>query len=155
MAVQTLDQCDRTKPRFHAFLKAAESRTECQRNHLRDLLVRPVQRLPSVILLLKALQKKTDRSNPDNSYLVKAMRALETALAIANESRRQTDSYAKIFKLSSEIERCPADILSSARTLKAELHVLSLGGEDEWIKTRDRRMAIFLFNDLMEIVKVS
>uniref|UniRef100_A0A914RJC8 DH domain-containing protein n=1 Tax=Parascaris equorum TaxID=6256 RepID=A0A914RJC8_PAREQ len=33
--------------------KAAESRAECQRNNLRDLLVRPVQRLPSVLLLLK------------------------------------------------------------------------------------------------------
>lgn len=47
-----------------------------------------------------------------------------------------------------------ADILSSARILKAELHVLSLGGEDEWEKTRGKRMAIFLFNDLIEVVKV-
>lgn len=46
------------------------------------------------------------------------------------------------------------EILSSARTLTSELHVLSLGGEDEWAKTRGRNMAIFLFNDLIEIAKV-
>ncbi|MCP9262915.1 Protein ECT2 [Dirofilaria immitis] len=153
-AIQTLNECDQTKPKFHAFLKAAESRIECQRNSLPDLLVRPVQRLHSVVLLLKAILEKTDRKNPDNAYLVKAKRAVEAALTEANESRRQTDSYAMIFKLSSEIERCPADILSSARTLKTELHVLSLGGEDEWVKTRSKHMAIFLFNDLIEIVKV-
>ncbi|KHN74297.1 Protein ECT2 [Toxocara canis] len=106
-AVQTLDLCDRAKPKFHAFLKAAESRAECQRNNLRDLLVRPVQRLPSVLLLLKAIQKKTDRSNPDNSCLTKAMKALEDVLVTANESRRQTESYAEIFRISSEIDHCP------------------------------------------------
>ncbi|VBB27177.1 unnamed protein product [Acanthocheilonema viteae] len=153
-AIQTLNECDQTKPKFHAFLKAAESRLECQRNSLPDLLVRPVQRLHSVVLLLKAILEKTDRKNPDNAYLIKAKRAVEAALTEANESRRQTDSYAMIFKLSSEIDRCPADILSSARTLKTELHVLSLGGEDEWARTRNKRMAIFLFNDLIEIVKV-
>ncbi|EJD76560.1 RhoGEF domain-containing protein [Loa loa] len=153
-AIQTLNECDQTKPKFHAFLKAAESRLECQRNSLPDLLVRPVQRLHSVVLLLKAILEKTDRKNPDHAYLIKAKRAVEAALTEANESRRQTDSYAMIFKLSSEIERCPADILSSARTLKTELHVLSLGGEDEWARTRNKRMAIFLFNDLIEIVKV-
>ncbi|VDN07628.1 unnamed protein product [Thelazia callipaeda] len=153
-AIQTLNECDANKPKFHAFLKAAESRVECERNSLTDLLIRPVQRLHSVVLLIKAILGRTDRKNPDHAYLTKAKRAIEAALTEANESRRQTESYAMIFKLSSEIDRCPADILSSARTLKSELHVLSLGGEDEWAKTRDKRMVIFLFNDLIEVVKV-
>lgn len=45
-------------------------------------------------------------------------------------------------------------MLSSARTLMSEFHVLSLGGEEEWAKTRGKLMTIFLFNDLIEIVKV-
>uniref|UniRef100_A0A0N5AKV9 Protein ECT2 n=1 Tax=Syphacia muris TaxID=451379 RepID=A0A0N5AKV9_9BILA len=153
-AVQTLDYCDKTKPKFHAFLKAIESRSECQRNQLNDLLVRPVQRLPSVVLLLKAVLKKTERSNPDAPYLTKAMKALENVLASANESRRQTESYTVIFRISREIDRCPAEMLSSNRTFMSELHVISLGGEEEWEKTRGKPMTIFLFNDLIEIVKV-
>ncbi|VDM47663.1 unnamed protein product [Toxocara canis] len=154
-----LDYAECLRPVYKAFINsydtaAAESRAECQRNNLRDLLVRPVQRLPSVLLLLKAIQKKTDRSNPDNSCLTKAMKALEDVLVTANESRRQTESYAEIFRISSEIDHCPPDILSSARTLNSELHVLSLGGEDDWARTRGKSMAIFLFNDLIEIAKV-
>lgn len=47
-----LVKCDKTKPRFHAFLKLRQSRQECGRQSLQDLLIRPVQRLPSVNLLL-------------------------------------------------------------------------------------------------------
>lgn len=49
---EMLIQCDATKPRFHAFLKACQTRTECGRQTLQDLLIRPVQRLPSISLLL-------------------------------------------------------------------------------------------------------
>lgn len=47
-----LIKCDRMKPRFHAFLKVCQSKPECGRQSLQDLLIRPVQRLPSVNLLL-------------------------------------------------------------------------------------------------------
>uniref|UniRef100_A0A1I8EXQ4 Uncharacterized protein n=1 Tax=Wuchereria bancrofti TaxID=6293 RepID=A0A1I8EXQ4_WUCBA len=108
---------------------------------------------------LAAILEKTDRKNPDNTYLIKAKRAMEAALTCVqlylkklrnfvcfrlkfcfcgetSESRRQTDSYAMIFKLSSEVERCPASLLR---------------GKDEWVKIRNKRMPIFLFNDLIEI----
>ncbi|KAG1702356.1 Protein ECT2 [Nymphon striatum] len=48
----SLNHCDSTKPRFHAFLKLWQSKKECGRQSLRELFIRPVQRLPSVILLL-------------------------------------------------------------------------------------------------------
>jgi len=43
------------KPRFHAFLKVCQSKPECGRQSLQDLLIRPVQRLPSINLLLNGL----------------------------------------------------------------------------------------------------
>lgn len=49
---EMLQHCDATKPRFHAFLKACQTRPECGRQTLQDLLIRPVQRLPSISLLL-------------------------------------------------------------------------------------------------------
>lgn len=49
---EMLLQCDATKPRFHAFLKACQTKPECGRQALQDLLIRPVQRLPSITLLL-------------------------------------------------------------------------------------------------------
>ena len=47
-----ITKCDTNKPRFHAFLKIAQSKPECCRQHLTELLIRPVQRLPSTLLLL-------------------------------------------------------------------------------------------------------
>jgi protein ECT2 len=38
--------------RFHAFLKVCQTKPECGRQSLQELLIRPVQRLPSIILLL-------------------------------------------------------------------------------------------------------
>lgn len=42
--------CER--PRFHAFLKIAQNKPECGRQSLQELLIRPVQRLPSMSLLI-------------------------------------------------------------------------------------------------------
>lgn len=49
---EVLSQCDQNKPRFHAFLKACQTKPECGRQSLQDLMIRPVQRLGSVSLLL-------------------------------------------------------------------------------------------------------
>lgn len=49
---ETLQNLDATRPRFHAFLKISQSKPECGRQTLQDLLIRPVQRLPSMTLLL-------------------------------------------------------------------------------------------------------
>lgn len=49
---EMLDKCDQTKPRFHAFLKICQSKPECGRQSLKELLIKPVQRLPSISLLL-------------------------------------------------------------------------------------------------------
>lgn len=49
---EALVQCDTQNPRFHAFLKINQSKPECGRQSLQDLMIRPVQRLPSISLLL-------------------------------------------------------------------------------------------------------
>lgn len=49
---ETLLQCDASNPRFHAFLKINQAKPECGRQTLQDLMIRPVQRLPSISLLL-------------------------------------------------------------------------------------------------------
>jgi protein ECT2 len=47
--------CDKIKPRFHAFLKITQSKPECGRQTLVELFIRPVQRLPSTLLLLDGM----------------------------------------------------------------------------------------------------
>ncbi|OBS57634.1 hypothetical protein A6R68_11237, partial [Neotoma lepida] len=52
MSKETIIKCEKQKPRFHAFLKINQAKPECGRQSLVELLIRPVQRLPSVALLL-------------------------------------------------------------------------------------------------------
>lgn len=54
------DKYDRENSKFHTFCKAKESNPEFHRLKLTDLMVKPVQRLPSVVLLLKEMAKKSD-----------------------------------------------------------------------------------------------
>lgn len=54
---EMLDLCDQKKPRFHAFLKLGLSKPECGRQSLKELLIKPVQRLPSILLLLNGNSK--------------------------------------------------------------------------------------------------
>jgi hypothetical protein len=49
---EVLTKCDQNKPRFHAFLKACQTKPECGRQSLQELMIRPVQRLGSICLLL-------------------------------------------------------------------------------------------------------
>lgn len=52
---EALEQCESNNPRFHAFLMIRQSQPECGRQTLKELLIRPVQRLPSVSLLLSGM----------------------------------------------------------------------------------------------------
>lgn len=58
----------------------AESKPECQKNSLRDLLIRPVQRIPSVLLLLQELLKRTEKTNQDFPWLKGAIECMKTVL---------------------------------------------------------------------------
>uniref|UniRef100_A0A915A3U0 DH domain-containing protein n=1 Tax=Parascaris univalens TaxID=6257 RepID=A0A915A3U0_PARUN len=105
-ALEILRESD-ANPEFHAFLKSAENRAECQRHMLKDLLVRPVQRLPSVILLLKEMQHKVQRSDRSRRYVTRAINALQDILRTANEARGQVETYAEAFKVYTQIEDYP------------------------------------------------
>lgn len=50
-----LEYCETTKPGFHDFLHVCQARPECGRQTLRELLIKPIQRLPSISLLLKGM----------------------------------------------------------------------------------------------------
>ena len=60
--------CEKRFTRFRAFLKLAEKDPVFDRQHLMDLLTRPVQRLPSVKLLLKDLRKRTEEGEKLHSF---------------------------------------------------------------------------------------
>lgn len=111
---ETLVQCDSQKPRFHAFLKICQTKPECGRQTLQDLMIRPVQRLPSISLLLKDILKHTLKTNPDYKCLSEALDEITKVLNGINEDKRKMEGQLAIFDIFNDIEKCP---VSSSHTL--------------------------------------
>ncbi|XP_003499838.1 protein ECT2 isoform X1 [Cricetulus griseus] len=150
MSKETIIKCERQKPRFHAFLKINQAKPECGRQSLVELLIRPVQRLPSVALLLNDLKKHTADENPDKSTLEKAIGSLKEVMTHINEDKRKTEAQKQIFDVVYEVDGCPANLLSSHRSLVQRVETVSLG---EYPCDRGEQVTLFLFNDCLEIAR--
>lgn len=150
MSKETIIKCEKQKPRFHAFLKINQAKPECGRQSLVDLLIRPVQRLPSVALLLNDLKKHTADENPDKSILERAIGSLKEVMTHINEDKRKTEAQKQIFDVVYEVDGCPANLLSSHRSLVQRVETVSLG---EYPCDRGEQVTLFLFNDCLEIAR--
>ncbi|XP_069831280.1 protein ECT2 isoform X4 [Dendropsophus ebraccatus] len=150
MSKETIIKCERLKPRFHAFLKINQAKPECGRQTLVELMIRPVQRLPSVALLLNDLKKHTAEDNPDKLMLEKAIESLKEVMTHINEDKRKTEGQRQIFDVVYEVDGCPANLLSSHRMLVQRVETVALG---EDLCDRGEQVTLFLFNDCLEIAR--
>ncbi|XP_041125551.1 protein ECT2 isoform X1 [Polyodon spathula] len=150
MSKETIAKCEKQKPRFHAFLKINQSKPECGRQTLAELLIRPVQRLPSVALLLNDIRKHTADDNPDKVTLEKAIESLKEVMTHINEDKRKTEGQKQIFDVVYEVDNCPANLLSSHRSLVHRVETISLGDKP---CDRGENVTLFLFSDCLEIAR--
>ncbi|KAI4894886.1 hypothetical protein NFI96_013643, partial [Prochilodus magdalenae] len=147
MSKETIVRCEKQKPRFHAFLKINQAKPECGRQTLVELLIRPVQRLPSVALLLNDIRKHTSDDNPDKVTLEKAIESLKEVMTHINEDKRKTEGQKQIFDVVYEVDGCPANLLSSHRSLVHRVETIALGDKP---CDRGEHVTLFLFNDCLE-----
>lgn len=150
MSKETIVRCEKQKPRFHAFLKINQAKPECGRQTLVELLIRPVQRLPSVALLLNDIKKHTSDDNPDKITLEKAIESLKEVMTHINEDKRKTEGQKQIFDVVYEVDGCPANLLSSHRILVYRVETIALGDQP---CDRGENVTLFLFNDCLEIAR--
>lgn len=147
---ETIQKCDANNPRFHAFLKLCMSKPECGRQTLQELLIRPVQRLPSVVLLLQDLIKRTETTNPDKGKLELAVGKLKDIMNHINEDKRKTESQVVMFDIVNDIDNCPATLLSANRHFVMKADVMELSGN---LSARGDPLTLFVFSDSVEICK--
>jgi protein ECT2 len=122
----TVIQCEQNKPRFQAFLKLNQSKPECGRQSLQELMIRPVQRLPSISLLLGDILKHTPKTNPDYTSLVDARTSIKEVMTYINEDKRRTESQRQMFDIFNDIEGCPPMLVSSHRCFISKCEVVEL-----------------------------
>ena len=167
-----ITEVDKRNPRFHAFLKKCERRPECSRQTLTELMIRPVQRLPSISLLLNDLLKhtrKSDPGHPDCEPLERALAKIKEVMTHLNEEKRRTEGQIHIFDVYSEIENCPASVVSSHRRLVrnsfslvqlfffsfvCRADAIEVAAEDA-LCGKGYELTMFLFTDIIVVAKVS
>jgi len=152
-------ECDRKNARFHAFLKMCERRPECSRQTLTELMIRPVQRLPSMSLLLNDLLKHTKRvstghpeGHQDVALLELALEKVKTVMTHLNEEKRRTEGQITIFDIYSEIENCPASVVSSHRSFVGRYDCREVAAEDV-LCGKGYELTLLLFTDILLIAK--
>lgn len=148
---ETITKCEEKSAKFHAFLKKCESRPECGRQTLPQLLINPVQRLPRYSLLLKEILRVTEEGNPDKVDLEEAIRKIAEVLAHVNEDKRKTEDIVAMFEIVNDIEGAPS-LLSAQRhfCLKVDAKLLvSENGIPVFYK--GHTFSLFLFNDCIEV----
>uniref|UniRef100_A0A182LRQ1 Pebble n=1 Tax=Anopheles culicifacies TaxID=139723 RepID=A0A182LRQ1_9DIPT len=147
---ETLVQCDASNPRFHAFLKINQAKPECGRQSLQDLMIRPVQRLPSISLLLNDILKHTGKSNPDHKKLDDALKAIKEVMTYINEDKRKTEGQMAMFDIFNDIDNCPPHLVSSHRSFVSRCEVTELSDS---LSGRGDPLVLFLFSDTLEVCK--
>ncbi|KAH8246162.1 hypothetical protein KR038_001172, partial [Drosophila bunnanda] len=147
---EQLQYCDREYPRFHAFLKINQTKPECGRQGLQDLMIRPVQRLPSISLLLNDILKHTNGSNADHGRLEEALKAIKQVTLHINEDKRRTESRMAIFDIFNDIDGCPAHLVSSNRSFISKCEVNELSDS---LSGRGDSLVLYLFSDSIELCK--
>lgn len=157
MTKQTVQKYDKELPRFHAFLKICQSKPECGRQGLTELLIRPVQRLPSMILLLSDLLKRTDVNHPDHKQLEKAVALVKDVVEHINQDKRTADSRTQMFDIINDIEGVPPDLLSAHRTFIQRVEAVELAdkeaGKGNNFTEKGCTISMILFSDALEICK--
>jgi len=145
-----LTQCAQSKPRFQAFLKINQAKPECGRQSLQELMIRPVQRLPSISLLLNDILKHTNKNNGDYVLLVEALKTIKEVMTYINEDKRKTEGQTQMFNIFNDIENCPPHLISSHRSFVSRCEVTELS---ETLSGRGDTLVLFLFTDTLEICK--
>uniref|UniRef100_A0A7E4UUF6 Protein ECT2 n=1 Tax=Panagrellus redivivus TaxID=6233 RepID=A0A7E4UUF6_PANRE len=152
---EMLETCLAEVPKFHTFVKLAESDPKCKslKITLKDMLIKPVQRLPSVVLLLNEIIKRTDKSHKDMIGLVQAVKRVSNVLQLTNESRKQTDAYSQFLSICNQIDDYPAALINSSRTFKMQVEVIGLNGDGFFSDYKGRNITLFMFNDFVAFAK--
>ena len=97
--------------------------------------------------------KKQDVNHPDCAELEKALAKIKEVMTHLNEEKRRTEGQIHIFDVYSEIENCPASIVSSHRSFVTRADAIEVAAEHA-LCGKGYELTMFLFTDILVIAKV-
>ncbi|UJR09565.1 hypothetical protein I4U23_013800 [Adineta vaga] len=149
--IQAIHFLEKNNSRFYAYLKICEHKSELGKQHLVDLMIRPIQRLPSVLLLLERLLKYTSDTHSDYQQLIDTIDKLRDVTKKLNEERGKTEKHLSLFSIVNSIENCPPELLAAHRDYLQKFNLTELSQE---LTGKRTHLTLFLFSDCIEITKL-
>ena len=70
-------------------------------------MIRPIQRLPSILLLLERLLKYTPVTHVDYQLLIDSLDKLREIAKKLNDERGKTEKHLSMFNIVNSIDNCP------------------------------------------------
>uniref|UniRef100_A0A673X1G8 Epithelial cell transforming 2 n=1 Tax=Salmo trutta TaxID=8032 RepID=A0A673X1G8_SALTR len=117
----------------------------------KETIVRCEKQKPRFHAFLKVhIKKHTACNNPDKITLEKAIESLKEVMTHINEDKRKIEGQKQIFDVVYEVDGCPANLLSSHRSLVHRVETIALGDKP---CDRGEHVTLFLFNDCLEIAR--
>jgi hypothetical protein len=127
-------------------------------------MIRPIQRLPSVLLLLERLLKYTPLTHVDYQQLTNAIDKLREVAKKLNEERGKTEKHLSLFSIVNSIDNCPVrislensknfdclfqpELLAAHRDYLQKFNLIELSQE---LTGKRTHLTLFLFSDCIEV----
>ncbi|KAJ1354982.1 hypothetical protein KIN20_012089, partial [Parelaphostrongylus tenuis] len=146
VAVETIKTACAHSAKLRTFVEDQERSKEFKRQRIVDIMVTPVQRLPSVKLLLENLEKKT-RLQSEKDQIGEAIEAIDKVLSKSNTVRQITEASISQLNLINEIQDLPPVHLKGSRFELASIEVRWICGTNEWRIKRNDTIRLILFSD--------
>jgi hypothetical protein len=147
VSLAALDRCGRLSA-FRALVQRAAAMHDCE---LPSLLIKPVQRLPRYVLLLRQLCDCTPPSHVDSASLAQALQKMQAIASDLNEAKREAESFAEVVRVYNSIaprdRGAIQDLIAPTRRYLKEGRVYYRRDE---LAANDPHY-LFLFNDLLLI----
>ncbi|CAF5195684.1 unnamed protein product, partial [Rotaria magnacalcarata] len=110
----------------------------------------PIQRLPSILLLLERLLKYTPATHVDYQLLIDSLDKLREIAKKLNDERGKTEKHLSMFNIVNSIDNCPPELLAAHRDYIEKFQVIELSQE---LTTTRTHLTLFLFSDCLEVTK--
>jgi len=148
---EMISECKKDE-RFFALLKKCESKPECKRATLNDMLSRPFQRLFHVRNLLQRLLDDIKEESSDLTKLSSALNKLDQTLSLINENKRKTETHLAAFADFNKIKDLPLELISSNNRINGQVNARKLRLiENKLIPCNSINITLFLFNDALVV----
>lgn len=111
--------------RFNRFMEQCQKSEECNKSHLKDLIVLPIQRFLKYRLLFEGIKKDSDPRDQESYRLLDTVENYIFEIGeIMNNAKRIQENINKVFSLEKTIMNYPPELISyTQRSFIAEWHI--------------------------------